>query len=163
MSKLSVVTLHTLYNHNHSLDYSLTALNHLLTHSITCSLTQSPAHSLNHLLTYSITCSLTQSPVHLLNHLLTHSITCSLTHLITHSSTNSLTYSPTHSSSHLLTHSCLFTASVESEQLIPYTEEDLALLCPNPQLAANDEFVENFIRVCYKITQCRHQTPLIVV
>ena len=34
-----------------------------------------------------------------------------------------------------------------SEDLTPFTEEDLALMYVNPQLVANQEFVENFIRV----------------
>ena len=29
----------------------------------------------------------------------------------------------------------------------PFTEEDLTLLYPNPQLASNPEFVENFLKV----------------
>lgn len=34
-----------------------------------------------------------------------------------------------------------------NEDLSPFTEEDLALLYVNPQLIANQEFVENFIKV----------------
>ena len=44
----------------------------------------------------------------------------------------------------------IFSATLHSEmnqKLIPYTEDDLALMYLNPQLAANQEFVENFIRV----------------
>ena len=45
---------------------------------------------------------------------------------------------------------CLFSASANveaDEELSPFTEEDLSLMYVNPQLVANQEFVENFMRV----------------
>lgn len=33
------------------------------------------------------------------------------------------------------------------DPLLPYSEDDLALLYPNAQLAANTEFIERFIKV----------------
>lgn len=33
------------------------------------------------------------------------------------------------------------------EELTPYTEEDLSLLYPNPQLDANQFFIDNFVKV----------------
>ena len=44
---------------------------------------------------------------------------------------------------------CLHVATMESVTTVncPFTEEDLTLLYPNPQLASNPEFVENFLKV----------------
>ena len=42
------------------------------------------------------------------------------------------------------------------EDLVPFTEEDLALLYPNPQLDAQPLFVDNFIKVCVCVCVCVH-------
>ncbi|XP_019856281.1 PREDICTED: ectopic P granules protein 5 homolog [Amphimedon queenslandica] len=42
--------------------------------------------------------------------------------------------------------SLIAASSVTESVLIPYSEEDLSLLYPNPQLGANTEFIDNFIK-----------------
>ena len=34
------------------------------------------------------------------------------------------------------------------DDTVPYTEEELAALYPNPQLDANKQFIDQFIKVC---------------
>ena len=44
-----------------------------------------------------------------------------------------------------------FIATVHNEvndDLTPFTEEDLSLMYVNPQLVANQEFIESFMKVC---------------
>ena len=38
----------------------------------------------------------------------------------------------------------------DTEDTIPYNEEEVAALYPNPQLDANEEFIEYFIKVSEK-------------
>ena len=40
-------------------------------------------------------------------------------------------------------------SSVTDSVIVPFSEDDLSLLYPNPQLAANQDYVDNFIKVYF--------------
>lgn len=43
----------------------------------------------------------------------------------------------------------LIVGTIDVENTVPYNEEELAALYPNPQLDANTQFVDYFIKVRY--------------
>ena len=42
---------------------------------------------------------------------------------------------------------CLIVEATDIEDTVPYNEEELAALYPNPQLEANEQFIDYFIKV----------------